>query len=164
MRGARRPPRWPRCAAFATVADTSRLVCCSAPPPRRRFRWTWSLRGNWRSTARMEWPTSTRRCWRWSPTAPHRPDLLLGKVIGLEEAGTALAAMDRPSAGITVIELPHGQARLLHQYSSACHVIPLASNEHRPRASALRCACPEDGRSPSLLEPASREVSCQSED
>jgi D-arabinose 1-dehydrogenase-like Zn-dependent alcohol dehydrogenase len=37
-----------------------------------------------------------------------RPDLLLGKVIGLEEAGTALAAMDRPSpsAGITVIELP----------------------------------------------------------
>jgi D-arabinose 1-dehydrogenase-like Zn-dependent alcohol dehydrogenase len=37
-----------------------------------------------------------------------RPDLLLGNVIGLEEAGTALAAMDRPSpsAGMTVIELP----------------------------------------------------------
>jgi threonine dehydrogenase-like Zn-dependent dehydrogenase len=37
-----------------------------------------------------------------------RPDLLLGKVIGLEEAATALAAMDRlsPSAGMTVIELP----------------------------------------------------------
>jgi len=37
-----------------------------------------------------------------------RPDLLLGEVIGLEDAGTALAAMDRPasSAGITVIELP----------------------------------------------------------
>ena len=56
MRWARRPPRWPRCAAFAAAADTSRLVCCSAPHPRRRFRWTWSLRGNWRSTARMEWP------------------------------------------------------------------------------------------------------------
>jgi D-arabinose 1-dehydrogenase-like Zn-dependent alcohol dehydrogenase len=37
-----------------------------------------------------------------------RPDLLLGEVIGLEDAGTALAAMDRPSssAGMTVIELP----------------------------------------------------------
>jgi D-arabinose 1-dehydrogenase-like Zn-dependent alcohol dehydrogenase len=38
-----------------------------------------------------------------------RPDLLLGEVIGLEDAGAALAAMDRPasSAGMTVIELPH---------------------------------------------------------
>jgi alcohol dehydrogenase len=38
-----------------------------------------------------------------------RPDLLIGKVIGLEAAGTALAAMDRePSfGGMTVIELPH---------------------------------------------------------
>jgi alcohol dehydrogenase len=37
-----------------------------------------------------------------------RPDLLIGEVIGLEDAGTALAAMDRPSssAGMTVIELP----------------------------------------------------------
>lgn len=37
-----------------------------------------------------------------------RPDLLLGRVIGLEDAGSALAAMDEPptSAGITVIELP----------------------------------------------------------
>jgi D-arabinose 1-dehydrogenase-like Zn-dependent alcohol dehydrogenase len=36
-----------------------------------------------------------------------RPDLLLGEVIGLEDAGTALAAMDRPasSPGMTVIEL-----------------------------------------------------------
>jgi D-arabinose 1-dehydrogenase-like Zn-dependent alcohol dehydrogenase len=36
-----------------------------------------------------------------------RPELLLGPVIGLAEAGTALAAMDRPSsaAGMTVIEL-----------------------------------------------------------
>jgi alcohol dehydrogenase len=37
-----------------------------------------------------------------------RPDLLVSEVIGLQDAGTALAAMDRPSAsgGITVIELP----------------------------------------------------------
>jgi D-arabinose 1-dehydrogenase-like Zn-dependent alcohol dehydrogenase len=37
-----------------------------------------------------------------------RPELLLGAVIGLEDAGMALAAMDRPSssAGMTVIELP----------------------------------------------------------
>ena len=37
-----------------------------------------------------------------------RPDLLGSEVIGLQDAGTALAAMDRPSAsgGITVIELP----------------------------------------------------------
>jgi D-arabinose 1-dehydrogenase-like Zn-dependent alcohol dehydrogenase len=37
-----------------------------------------------------------------------RPDLLLGEVIGLEDAGAALAAMDRPSssAGMTVITLP----------------------------------------------------------
>ena len=37
-----------------------------------------------------------------------RPDLLVGKVIGLEDAGNALTAMDQPasSAGMTVIELP----------------------------------------------------------
>lgn len=37
-----------------------------------------------------------------------RPDLLVGEVIPLEEAGAALAAMDRPAtaAGMTVIELP----------------------------------------------------------
>jgi len=37
-----------------------------------------------------------------------RPDLLLGNVIGLEDAGAALAAMDQPSssAGMTVIQLP----------------------------------------------------------
>ena len=37
-----------------------------------------------------------------------RPDLLLGEVIGLADAGAALAAMGQPSssAGITVIELP----------------------------------------------------------
>ncbi len=37
-----------------------------------------------------------------------RPELLLGEVIGLKDAGMALAAMDRPSsaAGMTVIELP----------------------------------------------------------
>ena len=37
-----------------------------------------------------------------------RPDLLLGSVIGLEDAGAALAAMDlpAPSAGMTVIHLP----------------------------------------------------------
>ena len=36
-----------------------------------------------------------------------RPDLLVGRVIGLDEAGTALAAMSRPatSAGITVVRL-----------------------------------------------------------
>jgi threonine dehydrogenase-like Zn-dependent dehydrogenase len=36
-----------------------------------------------------------------------RPDLLIGEVIGLDGAGAALAAMDRPSpsAGMTVIEL-----------------------------------------------------------
>ena len=36
-----------------------------------------------------------------------RPDLLLGRVIGLADAGMALAAMDQPSstAGITVIEV-----------------------------------------------------------
>lgn len=41
-----------------------------------------------------------------------RPDLLLGEVIGLEDAGAALAAMDQPptSAGMTVIDMekPHG--------------------------------------------------------
>jgi D-arabinose 1-dehydrogenase-like Zn-dependent alcohol dehydrogenase len=38
-----------------------------------------------------------------------RPDLLVGEVIGLEDAGRALAAMDQPSsaAGMTVIEIPH---------------------------------------------------------
>lgn len=37
-----------------------------------------------------------------------RPDLLLGRVIGLEDAGAALVAMDQPSssAGMTVIALP----------------------------------------------------------
>jgi D-arabinose 1-dehydrogenase-like Zn-dependent alcohol dehydrogenase len=37
-----------------------------------------------------------------------RPDLLIGKVIGLADAGAALAALDQPSssAGMTVIELP----------------------------------------------------------
>jgi alcohol dehydrogenase len=37
-----------------------------------------------------------------------RPDLLVGEVIGLDEAGPALAAMDRPSAGagMTVVSLP----------------------------------------------------------
>ncbi len=37
-----------------------------------------------------------------------RPDLLLGQVIGLEDAALALAAMDRPSSsgGMTVIKLP----------------------------------------------------------
>ena len=37
-----------------------------------------------------------------------RPDRLVGQVIGLEDAGEALAAMDRPStsAGMTVIRLP----------------------------------------------------------
>lgn len=42
-----------------------------------------------------------------------RPDLLVGRVIGLEAAGAALAAMDGSSslAGMTVIELPHSQAR-----------------------------------------------------
>lgn len=36
-----------------------------------------------------------------------RPDLLVGQVIGIEEAGAALAAMSRPAtrAGITVIRL-----------------------------------------------------------
>jgi alcohol dehydrogenase len=36
-----------------------------------------------------------------------RPDLLLGEIIGLDEAGAALAAMDRSpsSAGMTVIDL-----------------------------------------------------------
>jgi D-arabinose 1-dehydrogenase-like Zn-dependent alcohol dehydrogenase len=38
-----------------------------------------------------------------------RPDLLVGEVIGLEDAGRALAAMDGPrsGAGMTVIEMPH---------------------------------------------------------
>jgi alcohol dehydrogenase len=37
-----------------------------------------------------------------------RPDLLVGKVIGLAAAGEALAALDRPAtgAGMTVIEIP----------------------------------------------------------
>ncbi len=37
-----------------------------------------------------------------------RPDRLVGEVIGLEEAGAALAAMDRPSGtgGMTVVEVP----------------------------------------------------------
>jgi alcohol dehydrogenase len=37
-----------------------------------------------------------------------RPDLLVGEVIGLDEAGAALAAMDLPAAtaGMTVVELP----------------------------------------------------------
>lgn len=37
-----------------------------------------------------------------------RPDRLVGEVIGLDGAGAALAAMDRPatSAGMTVIALP----------------------------------------------------------
>jgi D-arabinose 1-dehydrogenase-like Zn-dependent alcohol dehydrogenase len=37
-----------------------------------------------------------------------RPELLVGRVIGLDEAGAALAAMDRPSesAGLTVVRVP----------------------------------------------------------
>ena len=37
-----------------------------------------------------------------------RPDLLIGAVIGLHDAGKALTAMDRPSSagGMTVISLP----------------------------------------------------------
>jgi len=37
-----------------------------------------------------------------------RPDMLVGEVIGLERAGAALSAMDRPasSAGMTVVEIP----------------------------------------------------------
>jgi alcohol dehydrogenase len=37
-----------------------------------------------------------------------RPDLLVGEVIGLDQAGEALAAMDRPraGAGMTVVSLP----------------------------------------------------------
>jgi len=37
-----------------------------------------------------------------------RPELLVGEILPLEEAGTALAAMDRPAtaAGMTVISLP----------------------------------------------------------
>jgi alcohol dehydrogenase len=37
-----------------------------------------------------------------------RPDRLVGDVIGLDQAGDALAAMDRPaaSAGMTVVRLP----------------------------------------------------------
>jgi D-arabinose 1-dehydrogenase-like Zn-dependent alcohol dehydrogenase len=37
-----------------------------------------------------------------------RPDLLVGEVIGLEDAGTALATMDRPPStpGMTVVRLP----------------------------------------------------------
>lgn len=40
-----------------------------------------------------------------------RPDLLVGEVLPLEEAGTALAAMDRPAtaAGMTVIELRYSR-------------------------------------------------------
>jgi threonine dehydrogenase-like Zn-dependent dehydrogenase len=36
-----------------------------------------------------------------------RPDLLVGRVIGLEEAGEALAAMSRPSvtSGMTVVRI-----------------------------------------------------------
>jgi alcohol dehydrogenase len=43
-----------------------------------------------------------------------RPDRLVGRVIGLEEAGEALAAMDHPStsAGITVVRLPDPSADL----------------------------------------------------
>ena len=37
-----------------------------------------------------------------------RPDLIVGEVVGLEAAGAALAAMDRPApfAGMTVVEIP----------------------------------------------------------
>ena len=34
-----------------------------------------------------------------------RPARLIGRRIALEEAGAALAAMDRPAEGITVVEL-----------------------------------------------------------
>jgi alcohol dehydrogenase len=36
-----------------------------------------------------------------------RPGLLIGRVVGLQEAGAALAAMDEPAstAGMTVIDL-----------------------------------------------------------
>jgi alcohol dehydrogenase len=39
-----------------------------------------------------------------------RPGLLVGRVIGLEDTGRALAAMDGPSegAGMTVIRFPYG--------------------------------------------------------
>jgi alcohol dehydrogenase len=39
-----------------------------------------------------------------------RPGLLVGRVIGLEDTGRALAAMDGPSegAGMTVIRFPCG--------------------------------------------------------
>jgi alcohol dehydrogenase len=37
-----------------------------------------------------------------------RPDLAIGRVIGLEDTGQALAAMDKPGsiAGMTVVKIP----------------------------------------------------------
>jgi alcohol dehydrogenase len=35
-----------------------------------------------------------------------RPDRLIGSVIGLADAGSALAGMDTPAAGMTVVTLP----------------------------------------------------------
>src|ERR1039457_1578136 len=52
--------------ALGTPA-TGGLACSAAPCPPRRFRWTWSSRGNGRSTARTAWPPANpRRCWPWS--------------------------------------------------------------------------------------------------
>ena len=64
----------------------------------------------WMSTAAVR-DRARRRVWhtRLAMVADKRlrPDLLLGEVIGLEDAGAALAAMDHPpaSAGMTVIDM-----------------------------------------------------------
>ena len=59
MRSARRRRPRTRCAACGAAAGMSKSACCSAP--RRRSRWIWLSRGNWRSTARMAWPQGTTR-------------------------------------------------------------------------------------------------------
>ena len=55
-----------------------------------------------------------------------RPDLLIGAVIGLEDAGAALAAMDQPSpVGMTVIEPPALTQRAL----CASHESPVHADQ-----------------------------------
>ena len=94
------------------AADTSRWDCCSASTPLPRCRWAWWSPRSSRSTAPTACPpATTRRCSTSSRPAPLRPDRLVGAVIGLADAGEALAAMSRPAttAGVTVVRLdPEG--------------------------------------------------------
>ena len=101
-----RPPRWPvGCGACAGAGGTCRSGCSWGPMPRRRCMGLVIAReleiyGSHGMAAR-DYPAMLAQV----ADGTLRPGLLVGEVIGLEQAGAALAAMDGPAsgAGMTVI-------------------------------------------------------------